>query len=142
MTNWAYNRTVHLVLLLLLLVLFVITWQLILGFSNWISYSGLYWPFLAILFVLLLYLRGLGSLRSYFPWFHYGTLIGELVVHLVTVVVWTINLAIAIHRGFVFGSTPADLVIGLFRLLLHAVYVVLLIACVLHFYKSKNVKML
>ena len=46
------------------------------------------------------------------------------------VVLFTINLVIALHNGYVLGSTAAELVITVFRLLLHASYVLLLIACV------------
>ena len=130
MSIWAYNRILHLVLLLLLLSLYLITWLLVAGFADWKTYSGLYSPLLVLVLVLLLYLRGLEALRRLFPWFHYGTLVGELVAHLVMVVLLTLNLATALHGGYVFGSTAAEVVISLFRLLLHATYVLLLIACV------------
>ena len=139
MASCAYYRLFHLVLLLSIISLIVIhkiAHIFKYGFGKWLlDQLNVLFEAMCLLLLILWFLRGLRMFRCTFPWFHYGTLVAEWLAHLVTVVLWTVALATAIYRGYVFGANANanDLTLTLLRLAQHVVYVLLLIAYVLLF---------
>ena len=77
---WGYQRTVHLILLITVLVIYLTYWAITyVWLQKWILPEP-YFPALGVVFLLLWFLRGCGTFNCCFPWFHYTTLLIELVV--------------------------------------------------------------
>ena len=77
---WGYQRTVHLILLVTVLVIYLTYWSITYVWLQTWSLPETYFPALGVLFLLLWFLRGCGTFNCCFPWFHYTTLLIELVV--------------------------------------------------------------
>jgi hypothetical protein len=77
---WGYQRTAHLVLLVSVLVIYLTYWSITYVWLQQWSLPEPYFPALGVLFLLLWFLRGCGTFNCCFPWFHYTTLLIELVV--------------------------------------------------------------
>lgn len=82
--SWKYNRCVHLVLLLLLIVLYIVVIALVLVGDGYITFRFWCSTALAFLFLGLLFLRALRAFDCCFPWFHYITLLFEILAHIVS----------------------------------------------------------
>lgn len=90
MEFWAYSRNLHLILLLSVIILYGLFyasayyfWECELG----MDYSLMRmdeWFFMAAeaVFLIIWWLRGLAAFASLFPYFHYTTLLAELVVQI------------------------------------------------------------
>ena len=129
-TNWAYNRGFHLVLLVILLALYAASWISYVAFKRFFWLYGLEWGLAAALFVFLWFLRGLPALSRFFPWFHYGTLIVEWTAHLIRIVAQVINLVTYLLEGrLLVGASPYELVIIATLILIDINYLLLIYKC-------------
>ena len=79
-----YSRWVHLVLLLLLVALYITLIVLYIVSDGSLSFSNGCSAVLSLLFVGFWFMRGLRKLDGCFPWFHYITLVFELIAHMIS----------------------------------------------------------
>ena len=129
---WGYQRTLHLLLLLALVLLYHAFWTATYVFTNRISLDAWWYPALAVLFLIFWIERGCGSCNCCFPCLHYSTLLIELVVQIGSFVAHIYSLVIVTESTFnQSGANPTyDFVVyGLLALTI-AVYFLIVYKCV------------
>lgn len=124
---WGYQRTVHLILLLVILVLYAAYYS-----TNYIFLKGIYfdeywYPVFALIFIGLLLLRGSSCCNCCFPFFHYTSLLLELLVQLASLVLQCFSLALVTKSTFKqTGANPTyDSVVYGLSVIIIAVYFLL-----------------
>ena len=102
-TSFRYNRKVHLIFLVTMGVLDLVVDVLVFITSPTDSMSQFWGLFFILLFILCWWLRGHEKCASFFPAFHYITLMIEYVIHCLTVLgscILLFMLVIALGEGF------------------------------------------
>lgn len=123
---WSYNRTVHLLLLILLIGLFLTAWAFIFFTFRELQFQGLLWLIAAAIFLVFWLLRGLKLTAPLFPWFHYGTIIVEWVAHVVKFVIQMYFLVVNLSTPGFFSAPSIVFVINLVVLLIDLTYFLLI----------------
>ena len=131
---WGYQRTLHLFLLLAVVLIYVTYYAVTYVFTKKLVVSCVCWfPALAVLFLIFWIVRGCGSCNGCFPWFHYTTLLIELVlqtallgIHIYFVTIYTkltFDAETASTYGYIaFGLLVLHVVIYLFLVLKYVAF--------------------
>ena len=130
---WGYQRTLHLFLLLAVILLYVAYWTTIYVFTNSITLVAWWYPLLAVLFLIAWIERGCASCNCCFPFYHYSTLLVELVLQVGSLAAHIYSLVIVTESTFnQTGANPTldFIVYGLLALTI-AVYFLIVYKCVL-----------
>ena len=117
-TSFRYNRKVHLLFLVTMAVLTLVVAVLLCITSPIDSTSQLGELFFLVLYILCWWLRGHEKCASYFPAFHYITLMIEYVSHCLTVLFSCILLLSLLVHALGVGESLLILVVVLFLLML------------------------
>ena len=81
---WGYQRRVHLILLLAVVVLYVANLTITYEFSNKFLLNAWWYLTLSLVFIFVWVTRGRLFFNYCFPWYHYSTLLLELVLQIGT----------------------------------------------------------